>query len=97
MDSWIVVVDADRASLAQIDTCRKNKDVGFQGFIDCDHPDNKDAEICSSVDYFPAFCNTKHNSCVYGLRPTRTELLSLTDIPEPQTTPLAPPQSKPPR
>lgn len=93
MDNWVLVVDGDTASKKQVDVCRQNP-VGLQGFIECDKPDNKDASICSAVDYFPAFCNTAQNSCVYGVRDTENALLALKTLsPSEQTKSTEPPRS----
>jgi hypothetical protein len=93
MDNWILVVDGDTASKKQVDVCRQNP-VGLQGFIECDKPENKDADICSAVDYFPAFCNTAQKSCVYGVRDTQNSLLALKTLsPSEQTKSTEPPRS----
>ena len=93
MENWVLVVDGDAASKKQVDVCRQNP-VGLQGFIECDKPDNKDASICSAVDYFPAFCNTAQKSCVYGVRDTESALLALKTLSPPeQTKSTGPPQS----
>ncbi len=76
MDKWVLVVDGDAVSTRQVQTCRNNR-VGLGGFIECNKPENKDAEICSAVDYFPAFCNTQDRTCAYGIRDTRESLLAL--------------------
>lgn len=93
MDKWVLVVDGDAASKKQVDVCRQHQ-VGLQGFIECDKPENQDASICSAVDYFPAFCNTAQKSCVYGVRDTENALLALkTLVPSEQTKSTEPPQS----
>jgi hypothetical protein len=76
MDKWVLVVDGDRTSKKQMDVCRKHP-VGLQGFIECDKLENKDAAICSAVDYFPAFCHTTQHSCVYGIRDSEDALMTL--------------------
>ncbi len=93
MDNWVLVVDGDTASKRQIDACRQHR-VGLQGFIECDKPENKDASICSAVDFFPAFCNIAQNSCVYGVRDTESTLLALKELaPSEQTKSTEPPRS----
>lgn len=93
MDNWVLVVDSDAASKKQVDVCRQHP-VGLQGFIECDKPENKDARICSTVDFFPAFCNTAQKSCVYGVRDTENTLLALKTLaPSEQTKSTEPPQS----
>ena len=93
MDKWVLVVDGDATSKKQVDVCRKHP-VGLQGFIECDKPENEDARICSVVDYFPAFCNTETQSCIYGTRDSKEALLALTElVPSSQTKSTTPPQS----
>lgn len=89
----MLVVDGDSASKKQKDVCRQHP-VGLQGFIECDKAENENASICSEVDYFPAFCNTEQQSCVYGVRYSKESLLALkTLVAQEQTKSTAPPRS----
>ena len=93
MDQWVLVVDGDATSSKQMDVCRKNP-VGLKGFIECNKPENDGASICSVVDYFPAFCNTEQQSCVYGIRDTPEALLALKTLaPSTQTKSPEPPRA----
>ena len=93
MENWVLVVDGDALSKRQVDVCRQNP-VGLQGFIECNKVDNKDASICSAVDYFPAFCNTVQKSCVYGVRDSESALLALKTLSQSeQTRSTEPPRS----
>ena len=93
-DTWLLVVNGDPTSKAQMEVCRAHRGVGPSGFIECDAEENRDAPICATVDYFPAFCNTKLQTCTYGRRDTRESLAELktlapsvqTRVPEPRRT-----------
>ena len=93
MENWVLVVDGDLASKKQMDICRKHP-VGLHGFIECDKLENKDASICSAVDYFPAFCHTTHHSCVYGIKGSEEALMALKGLaPSEQSKSTGSPQS----
>ena len=76
-DSWLLIVNGDLISKTQMEVCRAHRGVGPSGFIECDAEENRDAPICATVDYFPAFCNTKRQTCTYGLRDTHEALAAL--------------------
>lgn len=67
MENWIVVVDADDVSKRQMEVCRALRP-SLQGAVECHLPENAEASVCNDVRFFPAFCNTTTNECVYGLR-----------------------------
>ena len=79
MEDWVVVVDKDEHSTAQIDACRAH-DVGFRGVVRCGDAENGTTPLCSSVDAFPAFCHVRTNACVYGLRTERADLEALVNL-----------------
>lgn len=79
MEKWVLVTDGDPVSARQKEVCAAVP-VGLQGVIECDMPENADAKICSAVEYFPAFCNTKTQSCVYGVRDTKGALEKLSSL-----------------
>ena len=95
LDQWIVVVDGDALSQSQMAACRALH-VPLRGAVECHKPDNADAEVCQAVPYFPAFCHTELNQCVYGVRREVAEFEALASVaPPPRTTPPAPPPSAP--
>jgi hypothetical protein len=76
--NWVAVLDTDALSTEQLKVCKREKPA-LQGVILCaDEPfDTRVKEICNKVDFFPAFCNTRSNQCLYGLRKTAAELAAL--------------------
>lgn len=95
LEEWIAVVDGDHVSGAQMDTCRALH-VPLRGAIECHKPENENAEVCNKVPYFPAFCHTGLNQCVYGLRKGVADFEALATAIDPQhTTPLEQPQKMP--
>ena len=77
MDQWILVLGEDDASREQLDICKALKPP-LKGSVVCDER-SKEA-ICSEVPFFPAFCHTATNSCVYGVRTDRDAFDSLTTL-----------------
>jgi len=97
MDQWIVVVDGDEVSERQMEVCRALRPA-LHGAVKCHLPENADAEVCKDVRYFPAFCNTQTNECVYGLRNTTEdfhELTLATNASQRTTAPTEPPRTPP--
>ena len=97
MENWIVVVDSDDVSKRQMDVCRALRP-SLQGAVECHLPDNAEATVCKDVKYFPAFCNTTSNECVYGLRTEQSdfdELIAGSGASPQTTTQPVPPQTKP--
>jgi hypothetical protein len=78
MDKWVVVLDSDPVSQAQLQVCRTHKP-DLKGVILCKDEalDPSVSKICQDVNYFPAFCHVERNSCSYGLRSTAAELAAL--------------------
>lgn len=85
MGDWVVVVDSDEVSKRQMDICRQLKPA-LSGAVECNLPENAEASVCHQVRYFPAFCNTTSNKCVYGLHKTPEEFAALTS-PSPPSAP----------
>lgn len=63
MDKWILVVDDDEISKAQLEVCRAERPP-LKGVVQCDKV--SDEPLCAEVDFFPAFCHEEKNACVYG-------------------------------
>lgn len=97
MQNWIVVVDSDDVSARQMQVCRALRPQ-LQGAVECNLPENADAAVCRDVKYFPAFCNTTTNECVYGLRKEQSdfdELIAGSGASQRTTAQEPPPQTKP--
>ena len=84
MEDWILVLDEnEKSSQEQLNVCKAVKPA-LRGVVMCKQDTNID--MCHQVDYFPAFCHTSTNSCVYGLRKTEDEFVELTKlVPEKRT------------
>ena len=81
MADWVCVVDDDQVSERQKSVLQSLKPTDtVVGMIECDKPSNQLAPTCSGVEYFPAFCNTKTNVCLYGLRETKEEIGELKNV-----------------
>lgn len=94
MEDWIVVLDEnDKLSQDQLNVCKAVKPT-LKGVVMCNQ--NTNIDMCNQVDYFPAFCHTSTNSCVYGLRKTEDEFVELTKLVPPKRTESQPqhPQEK---
>ena len=73
--SWLAVLDGDDVSKRQKDHLLRLKPIGVvQGMLECDKQQNLNAQVCSKVEYFPAFCHVESNACVYGIRSTTSEM-----------------------
>lgn len=48
----------------------KQNGISIHGAILCNTADAKNAEVCTELEYFPAFCNMETNLCVTGTRHT---------------------------
>lgn len=78
MDDWIVVLEEkNRISQEQLQVCKALKPT-LKGVVMCG--ETTDVPMCHEVDFFPAFCNTHTNSCVYGLRRTEADFAELTKL-----------------
>lgn len=93
LGDWVVVLDADEASLRQLDVCRVQKP-DLQGAILCNDEENRDAAVCTSVTHFPAFCHVPTNACVYGLRTSADDFEELR-LMVPPSQPPPPPADAP--
>ena len=59
---------------------KKAKDSVIMDVIDCSDTQNQSIPICKEVKGFPAWCNTKTNTCMYGLKNTDDELEQICEI-----------------
>lgn len=84
MDDWIVVLDDDAASRAQLEVCQALRP-SLKGAVKCDATAQQ-ADVCQTVDFFPAFCHAPSNACVYGVRRTEAELQALVTLAPPAHT-----------
>ena len=83
MENWVIVLDEEDAlSQEQLKVCKVLKPE-VKGVVMC--PRHASPELCDHVDFFPAFCHTKSNSCVYGMRTTKEDFADLaTTVPPPR-------------
>lgn len=82
---WVVVLDSDEVSQRQVDVCTRLRVPGL-GAIRCDQPDNEEAQVCQTIEYFPAFCRVATGECSYGLRTDAEEIRTLITGPTERTT-----------
>lgn len=71
---WVLVGDYTSCphTRAQVSFIKQNK-LPLYGAIMCDEADTKTSEVCSDLEYFPAFCNLDSNFCLTGGRKTVEE------------------------
>tara|TARA_B110000008_G_C16846792_1_gene515064 strand:+ start:778 stop:1053 length:276 start_codon:yes stop_codon:yes gene_type:complete len=67
-EDWVLVGNTDLPyTKEQIEAC-KSLDLNIKGAILCNDPAKADSDACKMIPQFPAFCNTKTQICVSGLR-----------------------------
>ena len=81
MNNWIVVVDDDPISTRQLNICQDVKP-DLKGVVTCKDEtfDTEVSSLCKQVDSFPAFCNIKTNTCIYGLRTKKEDFENLVHL-----------------
>lgn len=74
MNEWVLAINDDPVSRAQLDVCRQTKPA-LRGVVACHEAvDHATRKLCANLRAFPAFCNDRSNECTYGYREDFTDL-----------------------